>query len=218
MAAVAAHDNQEEKNRDDRGSGPIFERGAGVNSPIIQPRQEKCERYANQQSRQEHGIARDPVQLPVVELGKKKRKKLADSHSFPGTHDEIRQQHDPAGDVADDWREDLRSVGGFARCIGQALDPLAVNVTDRQQQNAANGEAKHRAQRPATAQPVVHDHNPAGTDHGAEAEREIIPQTQFAGECRHLVRKGVREHIHFLRMLLAESSQVNGCPADIPER
>ena len=127
-------------------------------------------------------MALDAIQLKRVQRGKKICSQLADGHGFPRTHDEIRQQHHPAGEVTDHRRKYLRGVGSLSRRVGQAFHPLSVNVTNRQQQHSADRKSENCAQRPAAAKPVVHHNQPAHSDHGAERQREIIGEAQFARE------------------------------------
>ena len=80
----------------------------------------------------------------------------------------------------------LRGVGGFAGGVGKALDPLAVDVADGQKNDSADGKTESGASGPAAAEPVVHEDEPAGADHGAESESEIVVQAKFASEGGHL--------------------------------
>src|ERR1700722_10458279 len=124
----------------------------------------------------------DVIQLEGIERRKKIGSKFADGYSFPGANNKIREQHDPSGKVTDGWRKNLRSVSGFAGSVRQALHPLAVNVADRQQENSADCETYNGAERPAAAQPIVHDDQPTDAHHGSKGEREVISEAQFACE------------------------------------
>src|SRR6201999_612516 len=93
-----------------------------------------------------------------------------------------------AREVTDNRRKHLRRVRGFARRIGKTQNPLAVHVAYGEQNDAADNETENRAERSAAAEPVVHQHEPAGADHRAERQREIIVQPKFASELRRRVQ------------------------------
>ena len=80
----------------------------------------------------------------------------------------------------------MRSVGGFPGGVGNALDPLAIDEADGKQNDSANGKTECRTRWTAAAEPIVHEDQPAGADHGAEGEREIVVQAKFASKGGHL--------------------------------
>jgi len=79
----------------------------------------------------------------------------------------------------------LRGVGRFAGSVGKATNPLAVDVANGKKKDATEAEAEHGAERAAAGEPVVHKNDPAGADHGAKAESEIVGEGEFAGESGH---------------------------------
>jgi hypothetical protein len=56
----------------------------------------------------------------------------------------------------------------------QSQNPLTVDIADGKQNDAAENETQNRAERAAAAEPVVDEDEPAGADHRAEGEGEVI--------------------------------------------
>ena len=166
--------------------------GAGADAAIVEKGKEQSDCEAEKQAGKKNGLASNAIELKGIELGKNVGGKFSNDHGLPRTNDEVGEKHDPSSEITDERREDLRGVGGFAGGVGEAANPLAVDVADGKKKDAAEAETKHGAKWPATGEPVVHENDPASTDHGAEAEGKIIGEAELAGECGHVVKEDIR--------------------------
>ncbi len=70
----------------------------------------------------------------------------ADGYGFPGTDDEVGQQHDPSGGEADVAGESGRSVGDLTCGVWHCGDQSAVDPADGEKQSAAHGETQQSAE------------------------------------------------------------------------
>lgn len=184
-AGARANEDEEEKYAEDARGGPALKRGTGADATIVEESEEQSNGQAKNQARKKNGLAGDAIEFEGIEPRKNVGGKLADDDGFPWTDDEVGEKHDPAGEIADERRKDLRGVGRFAGGVGKATNPLAVDVSDGKKKDATEAESKHGAERAATCEPVVHENDPAGADHGAKAESEIVGEGEFAGESGH---------------------------------
>ena len=160
--------------------------GAEADAAIVDGGKEEGERDAEEEAREKDGLTGDMVKHETVERRENIGGDFADGDGFPGANDEVGEEHHPASEVADEGRENLGGVGGFAGGVGKALDPLAVDVADGKKNDAADGKTECGANGTAAAEPIIHEDEPAGADHGAESESEVVVEAEFAGECGHL--------------------------------
>ncbi len=174
-APVTADEDEDEEHQQNRGGCPVLENRARADAPVVEPREKRGDRQAQQQTGEKYGLPGDTIKFPGIQLRKNVRRQFTDRDSLPRTNDEIGEQHDPAGQIAHEWRKNLRGVGRFSGRIRQSRHPLSIDVTHRQKEHASDRKPQHRPKRASPAEPIVHYHDPAGTDHGAKAEREIVP-------------------------------------------
>ena len=123
----------------------------------------------------------DAIELERVERWKNISRYFSDCHGFPRANNEISEEHHPASEIADDGRKNLRGVGGFSGGVGKPLDPLSIDIPNRNQNDSANGKSESSPGWTAAAQPIVHEDEPARADHCSEGQRKIIVETKFAG-------------------------------------
>ena len=185
-AADGADGDEGDENEEDHGGHGLLEIGAEADAAVVDSGEKQSERDAENEAREKNGLASDAIELEGIERGKNVGGDFSEGDGFPRADDEVGEKHHPAGEVADDGRKNLRGVGGFAGGVGKTLDPLAVDVADGKKNDSADGETESGAERTAAAEPVVHEDEPAGADHGAEGEREIIVEAKFASEGGHL--------------------------------
>src|SRR5580704_10079679 len=185
-AAHGANADECDEYKKDHGGHGFLEVGAEADAAVVDGGEKQSKRHAQDESRKENGLTSDAVQLERVKKRKNVGGDFSEGDGFPRTNDEVCEKHHPAGEVADDRRENLRRVGGFAGGVGNALDPLAIDVADGKQNDSANGKTECRTRWTATAEPIVHEDQPAGADHGAEGQSEIVVQAKFAREGWHL--------------------------------
>lgn len=178
--------HEREKNQQDHRGHGFLEIRAETNAAIIDGTEKQSERDAQNEPREKNGLAGDAVNLEGIERRKNVGGNFPESDGFPRANDEVGEKHHPAGEIADDGRKNLGGVGGFAGSVGEALDPLAVNIANGEQNHAADCETERSSGGTATAKPVVHENEPAGANHGAESESEIIVEAKFASESGHL--------------------------------
>lgn len=180
-AKAADSDEGDEDNEDHAGHG-FLKVGTETDAAVVDGGEEEGERDAEEETREKNRLASDAVEHETIERRKNVGGDFADGDGFPGTDDEVGEEHHPASEIADEGRENLGGVGGFTRSVWEPLDPLAIDVADGKQNDAANGKSESSAERAAAAEPVVHEDEPAGANHGAESESEIIVEAKFACE------------------------------------
>jgi len=185
-AAEGAYNEESEEDQEDHAGHGFLEIRAEADTAVVDGGEKQSERDTEDETREENGLAVYAIELERIERGENVGGNFTEGDGFPGTDDEVSEKHHPAGEVADDRRKNLSGVGGFAGGVGKALDPLAVHIADGEQNNSADGKTERSARGTATAEPVVHKDEPAGADHGAESEGEVIVEAKFASESGHL--------------------------------
>src|SRR5712672_957273 len=180
-AAPNADGEQQQEDEDHGGSGPVLKGGAQADAAVIEDGEEGGHGNAEEKAGQENRLAGNAIQGERIERRKDIGSDFSDGYCFPWADDEVGEEHYPAGEKTNNGRKNLRGVGGFAGGVGEPLDPLAVDVTDREKEESAEGEAQRGTKRAAAAEPIVHEHQPANTDHGAERESKVISDLKFAG-------------------------------------
>jgi hypothetical protein len=185
-AADGADADESDENEEDHARHGLLEIGAEADAAVVDGGEEQGKSDAENQTRKEDGLASDAIQRERIERGENVGSDFSEGDGFPWADDEVGEKHHPAGEIADDGRENLGGVGGFASGVGKALDPLAVDVADRKKNDAADGETESCTGRTAAAEPVVHEEEPACANHGAEGESKQVVKTKFASEGGHL--------------------------------
>src|SRR5271167_844002 len=185
-AADATDADKNQENEQNHGGHGFLEVGAKADATVVDGRQEQRERDTQDEPREKDRLARDAIKLEGIEPWENVGGDFSEGDSLPRADDEVSKKHHPAGEVADNGRENLGGVGGFAGGVRKALDPLAVDIADGKQNDSADGKAECGSGGTAATEPVVHEDKPAGADHGTEGEREIIVQAKFAREYWHL--------------------------------
>ena len=185
--AVGGAQGSDHHEEEQHGGGHGFlEIGAQPNATIVEHAEKNGQRGAKQKAREKHGLAGHSIKLDAIQPRNNVGCDLADGHGFPRADDEIRQQHGPAGEIAHAGRKDLSCVGGFAGGVREPPHPLAIDVADGKKEQSTQRKPQSGAEWAAASEPVVHQHEPAGADHGAEGQREVVVQPQLARELRHL--------------------------------
>jgi len=170
-----------------------LKRGAGADATIVEESEEQSDGQAENEARKKNRLPGYAIEFEGIELRKNVGGKLSNDDGFPWTDDEVGEKHDPAGEIADERRKDLRGVGCLTGRVGEATNPLAVDVADGKKKDATEAEAKHDAERAAAGEPVVHEDDPASADHSAKAESEIVGEGEFAGESGHWLGKKISD-------------------------
>jgi len=185
-AADAADTDERDENKQNHGRHSFLEVGAEADAAVVDGGEKQRESRAQDEAREENRLARDAIQLERIKRRENVAGDFSEGDGFPRAHDEVGEKHHPTSEVAYDGRENLRGVGGFAGSVGKALDPLAVDVANRKQNDAADGKSERRARRTSSSEPIVHEDEPSGANHGAEREGKVVVQTKFASERSHL--------------------------------
>jgi len=167
------------------GGDPALKSGGDANAAIVEKSKKEGERNAQEEAGQKNRLASDVVEFEGIERGKKISGELADGDGFPRANDEVGEKHDPTGEIANERRKNQSGIGGFAGSVGKTLDPFPISVADGEKNQATEGESKGGAKRTTSAEPVVHEDEPANSDHGAKAEGEVVVEAEFAGEGGH---------------------------------
>ena len=118
-----------------------MKRGAGADATIVEKSEEQSNGQAKNEARKKNGLAGDTIEFEGIELRKNVSGKVADDDGFPWADDQVGEKHDPAGEIADERRKNLRGVGRFAGGVGKATNPLAVDVADGNKKDAKIGRA-----------------------------------------------------------------------------
>ena len=179
FAHSEAYKQHEQRQRSE--GGPVLKRGAQPDSAIVQQREQSGQAQPDQQVRQVNWLACDSVEFHRIQRRKDVACDPADCDGFPRAHDEVGQDHHPAGGKADRLRENSGGVCDFTGRIWHRRDQPAVHIADWQQQCPTNCESEDRAQNSATQQPVVHHDQPSHADHRAPAQGKVIHHAEFAG-------------------------------------
>ena len=147
--AASCADRQDHQKTQQHGAGhQLLEICAQTNSAIVQHSKEYRERHTQRQSRQKHRLVSDAVEFLTIQRREDVCRQLSERDRFPGAHDEIRQQHHPAGEITDDRGKHFCGVRRLTGSIGKPADPLAINVADRQQNDSADHVSQHSAEWP----------------------------------------------------------------------
>src|SRR5215813_8847316 len=116
-SASRADRNERKKNQKNDARHSLLKIRAEPDAAVVQKSEEQRQRDTKYKPPEKHGLACNAVDLDRIELRKNVRRDFAERDRFPRAHDEIREQHDPSGEIADAPRKNLRRVCGFASCI-----------------------------------------------------------------------------------------------------
>ena len=111
-----------------------MKRGAGADATIVEESEEQSDGQAENEARKKNRLPGYAIEFEGIELRKNVGGKLSNDDGFPWTDDEVGEKHDPAGEIADERRKDLRGVGCLTGRVGEATKlPLKIWKSARRQ-------------------------------------------------------------------------------------
>src|SRR5207244_11234059 len=93
---------------------PGLKSGAQTNTTVVQHSEQRREPETNDEMGQIHRLSRHSIKLNRVECREDVTCNPSYRHGLPRTHDEISENHHPAGGEADELRKDFRGVSNLA--------------------------------------------------------------------------------------------------------
>ncbi len=130
FAHSEAYKQHEQRQRSE--GGPVLKRGAQADSAIVQQSQQSGQAQPDEQVRQVNWLACNAVEFYRIQRRKDVAGDPANCDRFPRAHDEVSQDHHPAGGEADRLRKNPGGVCDFAGRIRHSRDQPAVHIADWQ--------------------------------------------------------------------------------------
>src|SRR5580658_3625377 len=183
VKGTLAHPDRDKNDKQGEGAEgcPVLESGAEADAAVVQHGEQRREAETDEQVWEINGAPGDAVDFDGIERRNNVAGDAADGYGLPRADNKVGEHHHPSCGEADRTRESGCGVGNLACGIGHGGHEPAIDPADWEQERTADGEAQYCAKRAAAQKPVVHDHQPADTDHGAPGECEVVGEAKFAG-------------------------------------